>query len=238
MIVKEKKGVAINTLHKGDCLDIMAEMEYNSVDCIVTDPPYFIPAKHYSTRKEFKRNFADLGVMDSWFKVVFKEFKRILKDTGTIYMFCDGQSYPLFYWHTYHFAKSVKPLIWDKMTSINGYGWRHQHEIIMWAEMPKREKIPTGDGDVIKCRAVKVNDRIHPAQKPIELLKRLIEKSTEEGQIVFDPFAGSGTTIEACKQTNRKYIGVELSDDYYSNGFEKTEAGGLFSFTDKLDKPD
>jgi site-specific DNA-methyltransferase (adenine-specific) len=96
----------INKIHKGDCLDIMAQMPNEFVDCIVTDPPYFMPAVHYNTRKEFKRNFADLGIMDSWFKSVFKEFKRILKPNGTIYMFCDGQSYPLFYWHTYHFAKN------------------------------------------------------------------------------------------------------------------------------------
>ncbi len=218
----------INKIHKGDCLDIMAEMPDGFVDCIVTDPPYFMPAVHYNTRKEFKRNFADLGIMDSWFKSVFKEFRRILKPTGTIYMFCDGQSYPLFYWHTYHFAKSVKPIIWDKMTSINGYGWRHQHEIIMWAEMPKREKIPTGDGDIIKCRAVPVNDRIHPAQKPVELLEKLILKSTNEGDLIFDPFAGSGSCFAACKKSKRNFIGAEMSDDYYSNGFEKTEAGGLF----------
>lgn len=93
----KKEAMEINKIYKGDCLDIMAQMPNEFVDCIVTDPPYFMPAVHYNTRKEFKRNFADLGIMDSWFKSVFKEFKRILKPNGTIYMFCDGQSYPLFF---------------------------------------------------------------------------------------------------------------------------------------------
>jgi DNA modification methylase len=87
----------------------------------------------------------------------------------------------------------------------------------MWAEMPKREKIPTGDGDIIKCRAVPVNDRIHPAQKPIELLEKLILKSTREGDFVFDPFAGSGSCFIACKNLKRNFIGIEMSDDYYIN---------------------
>jgi site-specific DNA-methyltransferase (adenine-specific) len=75
---------------------------------------------------------------------------------------------------------------------------------------------------------VPVNDRIHPAQKPIELLEKLILKSTNENDLVFDPFAGSGSCFAACKKAKRNFIGAEMSDDYYSNGFGKTEVGGLF----------
>ncbi len=111
----------------GDCIDEMQQMEENSVDLIVTDPPYFLPANHYQTRKQFSRNFGDLGILEHFFKDVFKEMVRVLKPTGRLYIFCDGQSYPLFYYHLYPYCKSVRPLIWDKKTSINGYSWRHQH---------------------------------------------------------------------------------------------------------------
>ena len=218
-----------NKTHRLDCMDLMAKMPDNSVNCILTDPPYFIPAVHYSTRTEFKRNFADLGIMDSWFKMLFKEFGRIIKKDGTIYMFCDGQSYPLFYWHCYHFAKSVRPLIWDKQTSINGYEWRHQHEIILWANMPDKKQIPTGDGDILKCRAVPVGDRQHPAQKPIQLLEALILKSTKEGDLIFDPFAGSGSCRIACVNTNRMFIGAELNYEYYDDNEKREFQLSLFS---------
>lgn len=204
-----------NEIYHVDCIDGFKQLDDNSIDLIVTDPPYFIPVLHYQTRKQFSRNFADLGILEHFFKDVFKEFKRIIKPTGRIYIFCDGQSYPLFYYHLYLFCKRVRPLIWDKKTSINGYSWRHQHEIIIFVEMPKAKPVPSGDGDVIKCPAVRVNEREHPAEKPIELLKKLIEKSSERGGLVLDPFAGGGSTLLACRDLGRKYIGFEKNLEYF-----------------------
>jgi len=199
----------------GECIEELREMKDNSVDLVITDPPYFVPAQHYATRKAFKRNFGDLGVMEFFFKEVFKELTRVLKPTGCLYIFCDGQSYPIFYYHLYQFCKSVRPLIWNKKTSINGYHWRHQHEIIIFAQMPENVKVPTGDGDILDYRAVKVNDRIHPAEKPVELLKRFIEKSSKEGDIVLDCFAGSGSLGDACKELNRDFILIEKEIEYF-----------------------
>ena len=204
----------VNTVICGDCLDVMKDIPDNSIDMILTDPPYFLPAKHYATRKRFKRNFSDLGILEGFFKQIFLELERILKQCAVFYIFCDGQSYPLFYWYSYFFTKSVRPLIWDKKTSINGYSWRHQHEIIIFAEMPESKPIPTGDGDIVRFSAVKVDKRKHPAEKPIDLIKILIEKSTKEGNIILDPFIGSGTTAVACKILKRNYIGIEINPEY------------------------
>lgn len=206
--------IELNKIHCIDCMDGFKELDDESVDLIVTDPPYFLPAVHYNTRKNFSRNFADLGILEHFFRDVFREIARVLKPSGRAYVFCDGQSYPLFYYHMYPFCKSVRPLIWDKKTSINGYSWRHQHEIVIFAEMPKTTPVRTGDGDVLQLRAVKVDDREHPAEKPVELLKMFIEKSSAEGDIVLDPFAGSGSTLEAAKALNRRYVGFEKSREY------------------------
>lgn len=211
----------LNKIYCLDCMDGFKELKDNSIDCIITDPPYFLPASHYGVTlrlkgaKQFSRNFSDLGIVEHFFKDVFAEFKRVIKPTGIIYIFCDGQSYPLFYFHLYHFCKSVRPLIWDKEASVNGYSWRHQHEMIIFAEMYNRKVIPTGDGDILKGKAVKVEKRVHPTEKPNWLIRRLIEKSTCNGDVVFDPFMGSGSTIIACKQLNRKFIGFEKSSDYF-----------------------
>ncbi len=212
--VKSKIGTKTKIIH-GECIEELRDMEENSVDLVVIDPPYFVPAQHYNTRKAFKRNFGDLGVMEFFFKEVFKELTRVLKPTGCLYVFCDGQSYPIFYYHLYQYCKSVRPLIWNKKTSINGYHWRHQHELIIFAQMPENVKVPTGDGDILEYRAVKVGERIHPAQKPVDLLKRLIEKSSNEGDIVLDCFAGSGSLGDACKELKRNFILIEKELDYY-----------------------
>ncbi len=204
----------LNKIYQGDCLELMKEIENSSIDCIIIDPPYFLPATHYQTRKKQIRNFADLGILEFFFKNVFEEFKRIIKPTGTIYVFCDGQSYPLFWFYLYPFVKNVRPLIWDKKTSINGYSWRHQHELIIFAEMPEAKPIPSGDGDILRFSAVKLDNRIHPAEKPLDLLKCLISKSTKEGDLILDSFAGSGSTLIACKELNRNFIGIELSEEY------------------------
>ncbi len=204
----------INKVICGDCLEVMKDIPDGSVDLVLTDPPYFLPATHYQTRKRFSRNFSDLGILEHFIKDTFQEFNRITKDNGILYIFCDGQSYPLFYYHLYPFCKSVRPLIWDKKTSINGYSWRHQHEIIIFAEMPNAKPIPSGSGDIIRYSAVKVNDRIHPAEKPLELLKELLEKSSKENYLILDPFLGSGTTAVAAKQLNRNFIGIEISEKY------------------------
>lgn len=210
-----------NKIYNMDCMDGFKQLEDNSIDLIVTDPPYFLPATHYQTRKQFSRNFADLGLLEHFFRDIFKEFRRVLKPTGRIYIFCDGQSYPIFYYHLYPYCKSVRPLIWDKKVSINGYSWRHQHEIIIFAEMLETKPIPTGDGDILRYNAVKVNDRKHPAEKPIDLLKSLILKSSNENDLVLDPFAGSGSTALACIETNRDFICFEKGLEYFNVAIEQ-----------------
>jgi site-specific DNA-methyltransferase (adenine-specific) len=179
------------TLIQGDCLEVLRDLPDASVDAVVTDPPYFLPAKHYNTRKEFPRSLSDLSILEHFFRDFFTECVRVLKPTGCLYTFCDGQSYPVFFVTAYRYFRRLAPLVWDKMTSINGYSWRHQHELILYAEMNRAPLVPTGDGDIIRCRAVPVNSRMHPAEKPVELLQRLVEKSTVSIAMVLDPFMGS-----------------------------------------------
>lgn len=79
-------------------------------------------------------------------------------------------------------------------------------------------------------------EQIHQNQKPLELIKMMIEKSSNENDIVFDPFSGSGTTCLSAKETGRKYIGIELDVDYYNlsikrlNGLSPT--GQIIIFAD------
>lgn len=209
------------TLHLGDCIQVLSGMTESSVDLVVTDPPYFLPAKHYATRREFPRTLSDLSALEFFYFEVFKQFARILKPTGVVYMFCDGQSYPVFFSCGYRFSKNLRPIVWDKQNSINGYSWRHQHELILFAEMDESPNVATGDGDIIRFKAVSIDDRDHPAEKPVGLIKKLIKKSTSVGQIVLDPFTGSGSTGEACAELGRYFIGIEKERDYYDLAMQR-----------------
>lgn len=119
------------------------------------------------------------------------------------------------------FYKNVKPIIWDKTVSINGYGWRHQHEIILWGEMPEAKPIPTGDGDIIKEKAVPIDTRIHPAEKPIELLKKLISKSAKPGDRILDTHGGSMSIAIACHDLGFDLDLYEIDADYFKAGSER-----------------
>jgi site-specific DNA-methyltransferase (adenine-specific) len=209
--------IELNKIYCGDCLDLMGEMEEKSVDLLLTDPPYFVPVNYYvHPRGEAtpKRTLSDISILQSYFKFILAEVNRILKPTATMYIFCDAQSYPIFYQAMFPYNKHVRLIIWDKQISYNGYTWRHQHELIAWGERDETVRIPTGDGDIIKCRGVLQEDRNHPAEKPIELLEKLLLKSTKEMDVVFDPFCGSGSSMVSAKKHNRKFIGIEINEDY------------------------
>jgi len=201
------------TIYHGDCREILPQLDVK-VDLVLTDPPYFLPAKHYETRRNFPRSLGDLSILEFFFDATLKDCIDKLKKTGFIYLFCDGQSYPVFYVKLYSLVKSLRPLIWDKMTSINGYSWRHQHELIIFAEMPNSEPIKTGDGDILRYRAEPIDDRNHPSQKPEDLISRLIGKSTKDNDLILDPFLGSGTTCYCAKKLNRYSIGIEIEEKY------------------------
>lgn len=205
-------------LRLGDCLEILPTLDAGSVDAVITDPPYFQPAVHYvGARGEVapRRKISDLSILEHFFSSFTAECARVLKPTGTFYLFCDGQSYPIAFTGLYPHCKYVRPLIWDKQTSYNGYTWRHQHELIAWGEREHSPRIPTGDGDILRCPAVPVDDRDHPAEKPVALICKLLSK-LPDGAIVIDPFMGGGVVGQACYQSLRHFIGIEADPEYYA----------------------
>ena len=212
----ERDGIR---LYCGDCLEILPQLEAGSVACVVTDPPYALPAAHCVGARSAstpQRSIGDLSIVEYWFKGV----AALFPDGVPLYVFCDGQSYPIFFRSCYSRWKRIRPLIWDKVASFNGYTWRHQHELIAWCESDTCERVPTGDGDIIRCRVVPVDKRSHPAEKPVELIEAIIGKT--EGTIL-DPFMGSGTTGIACVKHGRQFIGIEIEPKYFDIAVKRIE---------------
>jgi site-specific DNA-methyltransferase (adenine-specific) len=202
----------LNQIYTGDSRELAKAVPAESVDLVITDPPYFLPVNTYvGTRgtQYHRKTLGDLSVMQTYFDVMLGEIAAKIKPSGTMYVFCDGQSYPLMFRAMFPHFKYVRPLIWDKVLSYNGYTWRHQHELIAWGEGYEAERVPTGDGDIIQCRGVLQADRNHPAEKPVELIMRLVEKHQGAG-VVFDPYSGSAPVAVAAKYLYRNYLAFEI----------------------------
>lgn len=203
-------------LYEDDCFNTFSKLKDNSVDLIITDPPFFMPSSHYQSRMDWQRKFSDLSPLKIFWKEVTKEMVRILKPTGHAFVFCNCDSYPVFYEPMYNHFDKLKSIIWNKTHVGLGRIFRNQHELIIWGRW--KEHTYNNDGklraDVISIPATPSKDRLHPVEKPIELLEELIKPTTNEGDVVFDPFAGGGGLALACKYLNRDCILIEQESEY------------------------
>jgi DNA modification methylase len=189
----------------GDCLDILPTLEAGSVDCLLTDPPYGI---------SFDTNYKRFTGGVTYSRLCYP---KVLNDEKPF--------------DPTPFLKLAKTVI---LFGANNYSDKlPQGSWIVWDKRYKQKPLMTSDAEVAWCnrghgvyvfnhywdgfmkeseRGIK---RVHPTQKPVKLFEFLLEKYSKEGDTIFDPFMGSGTTGVACKNLNRNFIGIELDKDYY-----------------------
>lgn len=206
----------LNQIIEGDSIEIMRNLPRNSVDLVLTDPPFFLPATHYQSRIHYQRNFADLSPLKIFWTKVTEEVQRILKPKGHFITFCNCDSYPVFYEPIYNNFTKLVSIVWNKKRIGLGNIWRHQHELIIAARNEEFKFNNSGKmfSDVISEEATLSEDREHPVEKPWKMLIKLIEPVTLKGDIVLDPFCGSGTTCLAAQILDRQFIGIELNHNY------------------------
>jgi site-specific DNA-methyltransferase (adenine-specific) len=207
-------------LRNGDCLDLLKDIPDKSVDVLYTDPPY-IPPEHSKTLTKYKKTLSEMGILECFYKRYLEEIDRVLKDDGILLMFCNSDSYPMFYIHLYPYVKKMRCFVWDKISCSLGYTFRHQHEMILCGERMNMKCIKCGTGDIFKYKVVKAKDKDHPAQKPVDLHKHILQNIVNENKVVLDTFMGTGSIGEACKELGCKYIGMELEIDYYKKAVNK-----------------
>lgn len=204
------------TLYEGDCLEVMKDLSDDSVDLIITDPPFFMPASHYQSRKGWQRKYSDLSPLKVFWTEVTKECSRILKPTGHIFVFCNCDSYPVFYEPMYNHFDKLKSIVWNKTRVGLGRIYRNQHELIIWGRWKGHKFNNDGQlrADVLSYPATLSSKRLHPVEKPVDLLKELILPTTDVGDVVFDPFAGGGGVSVASEQIGRNSILIEMESEY------------------------
>ena len=202
-------------LINGDCLEVMKDLSDNSIDVLYTDPPY-IPPEHSKTLTKYKKTLSEMGILECFYKSYLKEIDRVLKDDGLLIIYCNSDSYAMFYIHLYPYVKKMRCFIWDKISCSLGYTFRHQHEMILYGERPNMKCIKCGTGDIFKYKVVKAKDKDHPAQKPVDLHSHILKNIVNENSVVLDTFMGTGSIGLACKELGCDYIGIELETEYYN----------------------
>lgn len=188
-------------------------LENGSIDLLITDPPYSTPVITSFGRKKFK-NLADLSVQEFYFKELKKKLELKLKIDAPVFIFCDDKFYPILFSSFYDW-QNIGLLIWDKNRIGMGKPVRKRHELIFYANQTFRDFVPfegyTHLPSVLNFKHD--SDKIHGAQKPVDLLEMLIHGFTNENDIVVDLFGGSASTGIACQNCNRSFKGFELNKD-------------------------
>lgn len=193
---------------QADARDILPMILDGSVDLVVTDPPYASLDKHRAKGTTTRLQQGWFPTMQNEeFSGIFKELYRILRKDAHLYVFCDDETRRAFvplaeaagftYW---------KSIVWDKARIGMGYHYRAQHEYILFFEKGKRRLNHLGVPDVLRVRGVRGG---YPTEKPVDLLSVLIQQSSSPGDVVLDPFAGSGATGQASLQTGRGFVGID-----------------------------
>lgn len=233
-----------NTIYNMDCMDVLREMSDGCVDCIVTDPPYPV-TPHGNSKKsmingEWQSNASRKGKIfednDIDIADYLPELYRVLRDRAHCYIMVNNLNLT-------HFLQViddsefnfVKCLIWDKCRQLPSRYYMGCFEYIIFlrkgGEFPIKE-FNTPDILKVPVTKTKFGDKtIHYTEKPTSLLEVLIRNSTERGELVLDPFMGSGSTALAAKMCGRDYIGAEINTEYYNNALEKIN---LFSAQTQL----
>ena len=200
-------------IYNEDCLEGMKKIPAGSVDMILTDPPYCVGA----TSNGIKGGYSDFLLLRPFFRQLFSEWLRVLKDSAYIYVNTDWRTYPFLYPIMLEYFEVRNLIVWDK-DWINASCWyRFKYELIIFATKGKSQRqFSSATPDIWKFRKVAPTDkRNHPSEKPVELLEKMILDGSKEGDTVLDCFAGSGSTGVAAMNTGRKFIGFETEKKFF-----------------------
>lgn len=206
----------LNQIIQGDCLDVLKTFPDKCVDLVLSDPPYGI--SYQSARRTATAQFEKIQNDASleWVSPFLREAYRIMKDNTHIYLFCNDYAISDFRREVESIGFTPKrTLVWVKNNHTSGdlegdYG--NKTEFILYAQKGRRELNGKRETNVLTCS--RVARMSHPTEKPTDLCTFLIRKSTSYGQVVLDPFLGSGTTAVAAKMEGRDFIGIEISEKY------------------------
>lgn len=198
----------MNNLIHGNCIDELEKLPSNSVDLLCTDPPYGNNTAYYGR----KRIAGDESPITACAAIAASY--RVLRRNSAAYVFSDIKhlSFLSDFIRGYTPFAARETIIWNKCRFGMGRRFRRQHEIILVLEKGRPKYNLRNVANVLSI--ANPANKEHPHEKPIKLLRTLIAHSSESGDVVLDPFMGSGSTGVAAKQENRRFIGIECHAGY------------------------
>ena len=212
---------AKNKLINGDCITELENIDDNSIDVVITDPPYGINYK--SNKSIYSNTVTKQGLLNddlnaiSIFDNVCKVLNKKVKDDSHLYFFIDLNNYGKFRDIAEKYFDIKTSLIWYKAKGGIGdlqYDWINCTEMIIYCIKGKKP-INKRKSNVLEVNRLSTSQMIHPTQKPTELIKQILEVSANKHDLVCDPFMGSGSHIKAAKDYGCNYIGIELDSEMF-----------------------
>lgn len=220
---------------QGDCLELMKQIKDESIDLIVTDPPYKM---NHSTG-----GCTNIGLKNKWqgnikagntvmgfnldisFSDWLPEIYRVLKPSSHCYIFCNDKNVQeLLNEATKAGFRESNILVWIKNNATPNRYYMKNLEFILFLYKGSAKPINNmGSKCAVEVKNINGKDKLHPTEKPIELLEQYIKNSSLEKDWVLDPFMGSGSTGVACLNTNRNFIGFELDKKYFEIAKERLD---------------
>lgn len=209
-----------NTHILGDSLEILKTLDSKSIDMVLTDIPYGEVNRPSNGLRELDKGKAD--IVDFSLDELLSQLVRVTK--GSIYIFCGTEQVSDIRKFLVANGLSTRLLIWEKTnpSPMNGDKiWLSGIECCVYGKFPGATFNAHCKNTVLRYPVCSGKKRIHKTQKPLELFKYLIEVSSNPGDIILDPFSGSGTTAVACQQLDREYICIEKDEESYNNAEER-----------------
>jgi site-specific DNA-methyltransferase (adenine-specific) len=235
------QGDAKALIIEGDAWDVLKEFDDNSIDAIITDSGYTCLNKHYNIGTARKRNREkDIGFKTKDIdEELLAQMHRILKPGGHFFSFLAADAAGTLDYNN-RFIKMAqktgfefnKRFIWDKCRIGMGYNGRNRYEQIIFLSKGKRRMpldlcIP----DVLSHKMIPPHKRVHDAQKPIELIKDILQFCSAQGDVILDPFAGSLSLAHAGLDLDRHTISIEIDPNAIQRAISQNNCMTLTAFT-------
>ena len=206
-INSHNKGFSNRLLH-GDCIELLSGMVSNGVDFVLTDPPYLANYVARDGRTVPNDNGSD------WLTPAFQEIYRVLRWNRFCISFYGWHKADKFLaaWREVGF-RVIGHLTFIKHYASTERFLRYQHENAYLLAKGSPQKPARTIPDVLEWKYT--GNNLHPTQKPVSVLTPLVESFSNPGDVVLDPFCGSGSTLLAARNVNRRFLGIELSKQYF-----------------------
>ena len=221
--------IELDKIYNMDCLVGMKDIPDNSVDCVITDPPYIIETQGGGIyTQEDKQYVKELNAIKDGFRTeILDELCRVMKRIN-IYLFCSQkQIIPLTDYFVTKRCCNWNLLSWHKDNPVPACGNKYLSDTEYLLFFREKGVKLFGNFDTKRTwfnTPLNQSDKEkwgHPTIKPLNIIETLVLNSTQEGGVILDPFMGSGTTAVACIKDNRHFIGFELNEDYYKKACER-----------------